>query len=544
MSEVLTSSLNTNTLRLFQDDLQANDYYIFVSSVTTGLNRLSAVDSQYNKNLFLEKTLFGKQVANDDIKYMIRYYPWQKGQVYIQYDDRVDLDGEKFYAVVGPTSNDTGDYRIYKCLYNNVGGEVDTPPNFSAATPNQIYETSDGYVWKFMYALSQSEFEAYNAIGYIPIMGDFDVDPTSNASYIDTGSKVDQIFVENIVGNYGYPYERGIIAEDGVLTAGELIVTGTTLQEIANYYAGMAIYITNINGQSYLYDIGSYTFDATTNKANIVVLGDPKAEGVIDSASFQIFPKIDIDGDGTGAQAIPTIVNNSITKINIIESGTGYNNISASVVDPLYDFKPEDDLSIDVRAVLRPILSPTNGHATNFLNELHSRHVLLYGYITETDNAQIGATNSYSYIGVVKNPEWANTDPTYTPPTVFDNRIAITSDQWPAAVIDDTLSQVNSNQETVFTGKVHQVDNTSNTIYISEYMGSFVNKPGESSSLDITLPLFTSTGQTININTPTADNVITSDYVQRSGEVYFMEDIIPLLRSEASREEYKLVLQF
>lgn len=544
MSEVLTTSLNTDTLRLFKDDIQANDFYIFVSSVTTGLNRLSAVDSQYNKNLFLEKTLFGKEINNDDVKYLIKYYPWQKGQTYIQYDDRVNLDGEKFYAVVGPTSNDTGDYRIYKCLYNNELAEVDTPPNYSAATPNQIYETADGYVWKFMYALTQSEFEAYNAVGYIPIMGDFDVDPTANASYVDTGSKVDQIFVENIVGNYGYPYENGVIAEDGVLSAGELIITGATLQEIADYYAGMAIYITNINGQSFLYDIGSYSYNASTQKATVFVVGDPKFDGVVDSASFQIFPKIEINGDGTGAAAIPTIVNNSITKINIIEAGSGYNSISARVVDPLYDFEPEDALSIDVRAELRPILSPTNGHATNFLNELHSRHILLYGYITETDNTQIGATNSYSYIGVVKNPEWANTDPSYTAPSVFDNRISIVSDQWPAAVVNDTLTQVNNSQETVFIGKVHEVDNTANTIYISEYMGAYQNQPGTSVSLDTSLPLFTSSGQTININTPTADNVITSDYVQRSGEVYFMEDIIPLNRSAASREEYKLVLQF
>ena len=49
---------------------------------------------------------------------MIKYYPWQRGAVYDQYDDAIDLDGSKFYAVVGPNDNDTGDYRIYKCLNN------------------------------------------------------------------------------------------------------------------------------------------------------------------------------------------------------------------------------------------------------------------------------------------------------------------------------------------------------------------------------------------------------------------------------------------
>jgi len=41
-----------------------------------------------------------------------------------------------------------------------------------------------------------------------------------------------------------------------------------------------------------------------------------------------------------------------------------------------------------------------------------------------------------------------------------------------------------------------------------------------------------------------ANNVIESPYTQRSGLVYFMEDFAPLERTQNSREEYKLLLEF
>ena len=63
-------------------------------------------------------------------------------------------------------------------------------------------------------------------------------------------------------------------------------------------------------------------------------------------------------------------------------------------------------------------------------------------------------------------------------------------------------------------------------------------------SLDLTLPFRNEAGQTITINSPVIDNVVTSDYTQRTGEVYFMEDFFPLARTELSREEFKFVLEF
>ena len=547
MTEVLTSKLKSDTTRMFYQDIQDNDFYVFVSSVTQGTNRISASNSQGSKIKFLENTVFGKKVLGTDTKFMIKYHPWQKDQTYIQYDDQLDMTDKKFYAVVGPTNNDTGDYRVFKCLFNNNDSTSTAPPNWNPYTEGQVYRTADKYVWKFMYAITPAEFEAYNAVGFIPLAGDviIDPDPNADANNVVYGSEISDIFVENPVDNAGYPSVSGFLmaapGNDGTLT-----VRATGINQITNYYVGMSIYVTNPNGgPSNLYVISSYEFQVGVQYGKIKVIGNPLGDGVLNGSTFTVVPTCVVKGDGTGASALPNVIEGNISSLLILNSGSGYTNVTASIIDPLFDFDPEDPISIDVRAALRPVLSPKGGHGWNMIDEMHCRHILLYGYITEANNNDIGATNTYSHLGIVKNPEFLSASAnSANTPTVFDNRIAVTTNQFNFATVDTVLTQTDVNNTTTFTGKVHEVDETSNTVYIASYMGPYPNAANNDNSFDYTNNLINPQGQRITINSPKADNTVESDYVQRSGTVYFMEDFVPLARTSTSREEYKLVLEF
>ncbi len=547
MTEVLTSKLKSDTTRMFYADIQENDFYVFVSSVTQGADRISATNSQGSKNQFLENVVFGKKILGTDTKFMIKYHPWQKDQTYVQYDDLKDMTDEKFYAVVGPTNNDTGDYRIFKCLFNNNDSPSTAPPNWNPFTEGQIYRTADKYVWKFMYAITPAEFEAYNAVGFIPLAYDLVInpDPYADANNVVYGSELSDIFVENPIDNAGYPSVSGFLmaapGNDGTLT-----VRANNINQITNFYAGMSIYLSNPDGgPSNLYVIDTYSFEVGNQFGKIKVSGTPLADGVLNGATFTIVPTCIIKGDGSGASALPNVINGNISSLLILDQGSGYTNATASIVDPTFDFDPEDPISIDVRAKLRPVLSPKGGHGWNMIDEMHCRHILLYGYITETNNNKIGATNTYSHLAIIKNPEFLSSSAnSANTPTVFDNRIEITTNQFALATVDTTLTQLDLNNEITFTAKVHEVDDTSNTVYLSSYMGPYQNGANNDTSLDYTLQLINEQGQRITINSPQANNTVESDYVQRSGEVYFMEDFVPLARTETSREEYKLVLEF
>jgi len=92
MAEILTTKFKSDTTRLFIEDIKSNDYYIMCSAI----ERFDAVNSQSSENEFKEKILFGKKVYNDDVHFMIKYYPWQRDQVYTQYDDTEDMEDKNF----------------------------------------------------------------------------------------------------------------------------------------------------------------------------------------------------------------------------------------------------------------------------------------------------------------------------------------------------------------------------------------------------------------------------------------------------------------
>ena len=654
MAEILTVNFKNDLNKLFITDAKANeDYYMFVSSIGT----FDPVDSATSQNEFLENTLFGKRIRNNDINFMIKYYPWQRGTVYVQYDDTINLDEQRFYAVVGPNDNDTGDYRIYKCLDNNRNSAAEAPPTYDAANISQIYETADGYVWKFMYRLTQLQFEAYNALGYIPI------DPAANTFPQEvSGGGISDIQVENFGENFGYQQKFSVLDRifgrtGGANVHGEVSLNlDPTTQDwasIDNYYVGQYLYITNPSSSvTNLFKIDYYKYNTSSGKAEVRVgnelanpnrgnvegatqanpvvitsvghnlvdrqpirfkdvggmteLNDDDGDGnpvyyvdVIDDDTFSlksdalittnvngtgfgaftsggtweadrdlitagvkangtcvILPRIDIQGDGVGACAIPVLDDDTIASITILNKGSGYNNVYATVVDPAVDFNPDDPNSTDVRCVVRPIIEPKGGHGYNLIDELKCKHFSMYGYITADDNTNIGDVNTYGSVGLVRTPQfrtlgnetWRSGQAnTALIPDIFDNRIAITTDDYASLTANTIVTQINGSNEITFQAQVHEIDAASNTVYLAEYMGPYQNNKlvgNGDTSFNPNLDIVSSTGQRITINNPVEDNIVYSDYIQRTGEVYFMEDFFPLPRTDLSREEFKFVLEF
>lgn len=653
MPEILTNNFNQDVNKLFIADIKANDdYYMFVSSI----GGISPVDSAVSQNEFLEKTLFAKKIAPADINFMIKYYPWQRGTVYTEYDDTIDLDGTNFYAVVGPNDNDTDDYRVYKCLNNNENGGADSPPTFDAANLNQIYETADGYVWKYMYRLTTIQFEAYNALGYIPI------DPTAIIEPAEVyGGGISEIQVTNADVNNGYEEKNGRVAyvrgrTGGVTTHGtvELTIDPTEADwsSVDDFYTGQSLYVTNASSSvTNLFKILYYKYtsagevtiyvggelanprrgnvEGATQASPVVITstdhnlvdnqpitfrdvvgmtelnynegtGTPTyyvdlidadsfalktnpdlstnvdgtgfeayvsggrweavtdfiVSGALQNANVKIFPRIDIKGDGFGAVAIPEIDKNNINKVVLLNKGQRYNNAVATVVDPLVDYNPENQFSADVRATIRPVIEPKGGHAYNLIDEFRCKHFSMYGYITAEDNTKIGDVNTYGAIGIVRSPTFRDVGNgtwrsgqanTASVPDVFDNRIAITTDDYASLNANSTITQVNVDNEIIFEAQIHEIDENANTVYLAEYIGPYRNDSNignGDTSFNPNLAITSNTGQRITINNPIADNVVYSDYIQRTGEVYFMEDFFPLARTDLSREEFKFVLEF
>lgn len=556
---VVTSNYRADLTRLFVEDVALNNYYLFVSNI----DDVIVSNSKKSKVNFLENTLFGKRIDPDEVFFMIRNYPWLINSVYDQYDDIEDLSDKRYYAVVYPENNQTGDYRIYKCLFNNYGAQSINPPNFSPSTPDQIYRMADGYVWKFMFALSEFDFERYNTIGYIPIPNEIIANTSANSATTDT-SFIDQIFVTNPSSNRGYEKVDGNIFQINT-TTNEIVINETivnSLSAIENYYSGYTFYVTNSNNDSQAYEVLTYVYNPSTKRATIKLFEGTPTDGIlVEAASYVLLPRVEIRGDGTGAVAIANVSNTGvIDSVTVLNSGSGYTSAEAFISDP-FGFDPNSVETLDERVILRPILSTVNGHGTNLVDELSCRHALVFTNITEFDNSIISTANEFASVGIVRNPEFKT-----TAPDIFDNRIELALDSH-SLLQDEIITQIETEDtssqffnDVRFRGKVHEVSN--NFVYLCEYMGPFPNDADNFANTDFTdislkinLPLLSSQNEVLVINT---DNnpaypddydinypgFSLSPYVQRSGEVYYMSSFLPITRTEASRERFKILLEF
>jgi len=245
MSTVTSSYRTYNASNFIEDvntEISGNEYYIFGSSTTIS----KSTNSEFSKREFLEKTLFGKKISTDDTFYLIDNNRWVSGTVFDQYDDTEDLSTKKFYAIVYPGDNLTGDYRVFKCLFNNYNSPVSDPPNYLNIDNEQTYRSADGYVWKYMYSIDSLDFEKYRVLSYVPIIVNTDTGtaPISERS-------IGNIFVTNPGENKGYDYiAKGLVLR---VTETEIEIAAQNLSTVPNYYAGQNFYIIteNIIGRTF-----------------------------------------------------------------------------------------------------------------------------------------------------------------------------------------------------------------------------------------------------------------------------------------------------
>jgi hypothetical protein len=519
MASIITRKYRTDNTELFHNDFDLNDYYVFISS----LEREVAVDSEISKKEFLEKTIFGKKIPKENSFYAFQNNIWEGNSIYDQYDDKEDMSTKNFYVIVYPENNDTGNYLVFKCLFNNYGGLSITPPNFIPENISNIYRTADGYVWKFMFQLSATDFEKYTTLGYAPIIAE-----SSNTEIED--SAINIILIENFNTNNGYEDTPGII--ETVDGTGLITVKGTSLSEITNYYSGMFLYAININNVGGLYEIKTYSYNQTNNEGRIEIIGYAPDSILVPGTSFNILPKIEVKGDGDGCKAIPVLESGRITRILVLEPGEGYTSAVAEVVDP-FGFNADAEGSFEERAILRPTLSPKGGHGSNIKEELLVRRLLLYTEITPENNNVLPTTNQYSKIGIVKNPEFNDAN---TFIELFDNRLELELNSAEGLFVGEIMKQIVGNEIT-FEGTIHEI--SGNTIFLTDYMGPYKKYEDTDISINPTLNILSSQNAFFNIN-----NIVKSEYKQKSGDVYYMVDFEPVERTSESNEEYKILLEF
>ena len=129
-----------------------------------------------------------KKVTTTHVRHVIPRQNWVTGVVYPFYQSNASntttyssSSTENFYVL------DEAEYRVYKCLWNNYGSNSTVKPTQVGSAPDakriqrEPFETTDGYIWKYMYTISASDVTAFVTDNFIPVEKDDTNTPNTTA---------------------------------------------------------------------------------------------------------------------------------------------------------------------------------------------------------------------------------------------------------------------------------------------------------------------------------------------------------------------------
>lgn len=335
--------------------------------------------------------IYTKQLSPADVSFMIKRYDWESGVVYDHYNDNVSvtnpttngivtLADSKFYVLTDANN-------VYKCLFNGYGGPSTVKPT---GTPVEPFETSDGYIWKFMYTLPVSLQNKFLTTTYMPVSTALSSDFYSNGAISD-------VFIDAPGSGY-------VSGSTGVVVTGD--GTGAVLSAVVSD-GGITSIVVDTPGSGYTYANISFTGagagaratvllstgDVDTLQANVELLavkGAIHVIEVVDGGEDYTSATVSVGGDGTGCTATPTIVDGVITKITVVTKGQNYTSATVSING--------DGTGCTSRA----IMSPIGGHGKNAIKEFYSRYLLFSSTINSDIVNDDILTNDYRQVSIIK----------------------------------------------------------------------------------------------------------------------------------------------
>lgn len=171
MASVFSKSLQIYNAEQFKKSIEsADDPYVYFTFGKVDPWPDDNSPPQANASVDVYNTVWknmigAKNIIGSDVRLGIRRFDWAANTVYNAYDDctcsmNMNDANNKFYVV-------TDDWNIYKCIANNNGANSTTKPTSTLTTAT--VETADGYVWKYMYTLTDEERLRFVTDEYIPV---------------------------------------------------------------------------------------------------------------------------------------------------------------------------------------------------------------------------------------------------------------------------------------------------------------------------------------------------------------------------------------
>jgi hypothetical protein len=489
LSNAIKSSIIKEFYRGLTNPRATDKYFIFYGGVKPREDESVipvVVDTVEEENSAKRNSVFYNNILPSDVQLMVKRYDWTSGTIYDQYEDDIDLTDKKYYVLIV----DENEYRIYMCLSNNGGVLSTTPPQ---GTSTQELKTSDGYIWKFMYSLTEA-MEGFLTENFMPVV-EIDRLSYSDERALALDVKLDAIngFIEKITVDEQFVSYSDLVNPDLNNTHTVSSVTGLTFT--VNLLSDLATSSNYYNNNYVVYfengKIGTIkTYTVSNNTATIelceIYPDNNTGDGNINTGDvYSILPKVNIVGNGYGAVAVPVFTNDILTSFEIINGGSGYSFANAYLL-------AGDDVTVSV------VIPPDGGYGYDIINELRPKHLMIrkdfnYSRIEEGTEYYFGAGSQIRQYGIIKNLKTQeelivpNSNQNFDMVLIVDQDVQISgTDYYYNGVLDFQLSNITSNAthiigaDTFSSAKIEEItvnpsDSKLINLTVSEVRGEFEN---------------------------------------------------------------------
>lgn len=202
-------------------------------------------------------------------------------------------------------------------------------------------------------------------------------------------------------------------------TISKVIRLTESLSANTDFYKNNSFYIRDGVGAGQLRTITEYV---VTGSERIVMLDKPLSPMPDATSVFEITPRVQIAGDGSGAQAIAVVnpSSNSIAGVEIIRSGSGYSHAEIQIFANTGYVSLSNNAITTTSASARAIISPPSGHGYDIQEELFANRVCISQAFANTESNSIPIENDYRKVSILKGPAFANAEFTMTNTVLYE----------------------------------------------------------------------------------------------------------------------------
>jgi hypothetical protein len=507
------------------------------------------------------------RVTSDEVAQGISRVNWTSGTRYEQYvSNSASLGtGNGYYVLAGSNDRD-----VYKCLDNQKASKSIVKPNRKDLSPYREY---DGYVWKYMYTISESDWHNFATANVIPVSTNQEVSGAAVGGSLLNLTLYNANSMTGTGNNYrGTGWANGtdgVVMEDAnvvsITSVGTSFVLGWKNEHLsplntnipASYFNNCAVMFTSGRAKGHIATVTEYV---QSTKA-VWISNDPATTAAAGDR-VTIGPEVVLQNDRGGKRfrgVADVNPKGNVVSISIGNIGSGYSNTQLTAnIAHRWDGRTTAYTANGGGAFANVHIPPASGHGYDSFNELNAKYVIVNASTPKGGGSDDMVSPDYGMefqqMGLLRNPMDPRTSK-IAAGSIYDLRTHLLFEGTTGASYlnlnahypPDTVITNSNNSSTGIVWKVGRQDKKSSQLSLVGVEGTFANGQYIKNASGREEQIRTSNAMNISVRGQVSQNTVAvypEQLTKYTGELLYLENITAVNRYENQYETFKLVFEF